>query len=235
MNTSLLDFSAPTQLTGSVFGGASNGDVNNVKTAKQTNENRLANGSKQIDGRKEEMEYDPKLSELKGTIFTNEVHADKLAIHFQEAKASESNDPTHSKVDCVEPIQSDRRTGARRRKSGSVKRFKQDLGASKLVAEPDSKTSFAFGCSNTVEQLGIGDSSYMNKIDGSRNASAIVKILKAINFSASVSDNVQDVVVTFVAVRADGKEVMVDNKFLKANDPLLLINFYEQNLKYNAP
>ncbi|KAJ0013690.1 hypothetical protein Pint_20832 [Pistacia integerrima] len=32
---------------------------------------------------------------------------------------------------------------------------------------------------------------------------------------------------------SDGKEVMVDNKFLKANDPLLLINFYEQHLKYS--
>ncbi|KAK0600183.1 hypothetical protein LWI29_012564 [Acer saccharum] len=234
MSTSFLDFSTPTQLAVSVHESESNGDVNNIKTANQTNENRIANGSKQIDGRVEESEYDPKLSELKGTISTNEVHADKLAIHLQEDNVSEGNGPAHPKVDCVELVQSDRRIGARRRKSGSVKRFKQDLAASKLVAEPESTPSFSFGCTNTVEQLGIGDSTYMNKIDGSRNASAIVKILKAISFSASVSDNVQDVVVTFVAVRSDGKEVMVDNKFLKANDPLLLINFYEQNLKYNA-
>ncbi|RVW63392.1 putative chromo domain-containing protein LHP1 [Vitis vinifera] len=32
---------------------------------------------------------------------------------------------------------------------------------------------------------------------------------------------------------SDGKEVMVDNKFLKANNPLLLINFYEQHLRYS--
>ncbi|PNX84269.1 chromo domain-containing protein LHP1-like [Trifolium pratense] len=33
--------------------------------------------------------------------------------------------------------------------------------------------------------------------------------------------------------KSDGTEVMVDNKYLKTNNPLLLINFYEQHLRYN--
>ncbi|KNA25919.1 hypothetical protein SOVF_002200, partial [Spinacia oleracea] len=32
---------------------------------------------------------------------------------------------------------------------------------------------------------------------------------------------------------SDGKELTVDNKFLKANYPHLLINFYEQHLRYS--
>lgn len=203
INTSLIDLPASTHSIGLGHEGENNGNVNNVRTAKHIKENRLANGSKQIDGRNEELEYDPKLSELKGMISTNEVNADKLAFHFQEARVSDGNGLTHglSKVDQVEQVPSDRRTGARRRKSGSVKRFKQDLAASKQVVTQDSTPSIAVGCDGTDEQLVIGSSNHKSKIEGSKNASAIVKILKPIDFTASVSDEVQDVVVTFMAVR----------------------------------
>ncbi|KAG8091526.1 hypothetical protein GUJ93_ZPchr0012g19943 [Zizania palustris] len=40
--------------------------------------------------------------------------------------------------------------------------------------------------------------------------------------------NLQD-----LASRSDGKEVTVDDKELKANNPLLLISYYEQHLRYN--
>lgn len=163
--------------------------------------NRLANGLKQIDGRLEETEYDPKLSELKGAVSSNDVHADRLTIHFQEMKAPDDNDATHSKAGNVVPTQSDRRTGSRRRKSGSVKRFQQDLAASKPANESNSVPIFTFGGSDSTGQVRIGDSTYINRVEGSRNPSPFVKILKAINFSASVSDNVQDVAVTFVALR----------------------------------
>ncbi|XP_031276168.1 chromo domain-containing protein LHP1 [Pistacia vera] len=234
-NTNLIDFPVSNQSIGSGHEGQKNGDLSIVKTRRQTSENRFANGSKQVDMRKEETEYDPKLSELKGTMFSNEANVDKLAVNLQDAKVLEGSGLTHgvSKVDRVESVPNDRRTGAKRRKCGSVKRFRQDLASSKPVAAQDSAPSIAAGCGGTGEQPGIGNSSHKNKIDGSRNASALVKIIRPMDFSASVSDNVQDVLVTFMALRSDGKEVMVDNKFLKANDPLLLINFYEQHLKYS--
>lgn len=202
-NTSLIDLPSSNQSIGSGHEGQKNGDLSIVKTRRQTSENRFANGSKQVDIRKEETEYDPKLSELKGTMSNNEANVDKLAVNLQDAKVLEGNGLTHgiSKVDRVESVPNDRRTGAKRRKSSSVKRFKQDLASSKLVVAHDSTPSIAAGCGGTGEQPGIGNSSHKNKIDGSRNASALVKIIKPIDFSASVSDNVQDVLVTFMALR----------------------------------
>lgn len=62
---------------------------------------------------------------------------------------------------------------------------------------------------------------------------AITQILKAISYSNSVTHDKQEVVVLFKASRSDGEEVMVDNKFMRERHPLLLIDFYEQHLRYS--
>ncbi|XP_058002560.1 chromo domain-containing protein LHP1-like [Hevea brasiliensis] len=219
-------------------------EVSNVKTAKKADENGYTNGSKETFDKKEDNEYDPKLSELRGTISMNDVNAEMLAIHFQDVNASRGDGPTNGlpKVEYVDSNQNNRRTGAKRRKSGSVKRFKKDLDmceslcfqSSPFFLQP-SPLNISVG---TTAQLGIGNgtlagtnSSY-KPVD--ENSITVSKILKPIGFSDSVTDNVQDVLVTFVALRSDGKEVIVDNRFLKANNPLLLIDFYEQHLKYST-
>ncbi|KAL2636489.1 hypothetical protein AAZV13_06G001700 [Glycine max] len=101
--------------------------------------------------------------------------------------------------------------GAKRRKSASsVKRFKRDPDAAAIqpIAAP------------------------IHMPDATNTACNIVKIIKPIGYSASLSDNMHDVLVTFMAMRSDGTEVMVDNRYLKAYNPLLLINFYEMHLRY---
>ncbi|KAH1109109.1 hypothetical protein AAZX31_04G001600 [Glycine max] len=131
-----------------------------------------------------------------------------------DPKLSELKAPTHTGVQLdnlaihfQQPIPS---RGAKRRKSASsVKRFKRDTDAAALqpisapINMPDANT-----------------------------ACNIVKIIKPIGYSASLSDNMHDVLVTFMAMRSDGTEVMVDNRYLKAYNPLLLINFYEMHLRY---
>jgi hypothetical protein len=62
----------------------------------------------------------------------------------------------------------------------------------------------------------------------------VTQILKAISYSNSVTDDKQDVVVLFKASRSDGEEVVVDNKFMRDNYPILLIDFYEQHLRYST-
>ncbi|XVF56719.1 hypothetical protein PTKIN_Ptkin06aG0142700 [Pterospermum kingtungense] len=224
--------------------GESNGNANNVKKSDRVKENGSANSSKQIDETKDENDYDTKLSELKGASSSNGVNADKLAIRFQEGKASEGDGLANGlpKVDRRETVQSDRRIGAKRRKSGSVKRFKQDLASSGANLTQNATPNIHVGCGITNSEIGIGNLgltadgfSQRPPIDNSINIPVITKILKPVGFSASVSDNNQDVSVTFLALRSDGKEVMVDNRYLKANNPLLLINFYEQHLKYSPP
>ncbi|CAK9861554.1 unnamed protein product [Sphagnum jensenii] len=69
---------------------------------------------------------------------------------------------------------------------------------------------------------------------GVANPPFITQILKAISYSNSVTDDKQDVVVLFKASRSDGEEVVVDNKFMRDNYPILLIEFYEQHLRYST-
>ncbi|XWS42788.1 hypothetical protein CRYUN_Cryun16bG0044500 [Craigia yunnanensis] len=242
-NSGIADLSASSTVTVSAREGESNGNANNVKKANRLKENGSANGSKQIDETKDENDYDTKLSELKGAVSSN-GNVDKLAIRFQDGKASEGDSLANGlqKVDRKESVQSDRRTGAKRRKSGSVKRFKQDLTPSGPNLTQNATPNIHVGYEITDAQIGIGNLgltanglSHWPPIDNSVNVPVITKILKPVGFSASLSDNNQDVSVTFLALRSDGKEVMVDNIYLKVNNPLLLINFYEQHLKYSPP
>ncbi|KAL0917784.1 hypothetical protein M5K25_012872 [Dendrobium thyrsiflorum] len=73
----------------------------------------------------------------------------------------------------------------------------------------------------------IGDKA--KKLDDSTNPHIITKMLKTIHFHASVIDNVQHVSILFKALRSDGQEVLVDDKDLKLNNPLLLRSYYEQH------
>ncbi|XP_021282791.1 chromo domain-containing protein LHP1 [Herrania umbratica] len=241
-NSGIADLTASSPVTVSAREGETNGSANNVKVANRVKENGSANISKQIVEWKDENDYDTKLSELKGAISSNGVNADKLAMRFQEGKASESDGLGNGlqKVDRGESVHCDRRTGAKRRKSGSVKRFKQDLASSgsNLTQNATPNIHVGYGIADAligIEGLGLTADglSHRPQIDNSVNVPVITKILKPVGFSASVADNIQDVAVTFLAIRSDGKEVMVDNRYLKANNPLLLINFYEQHLKYS--
>lgn len=208
-NLYFANLPAPVQFMVSGHEGENNEDVSNVNTAKQADENGLMNGSKQNFEGKEDNEYDPKLSELRGTLSTNDGNTDKLTIHFQEGKASEDG-PTNRlpKVDYVEHVQNSRRTGAKRRKSGSVKRFKKDSALCEPVFLQNSSSNISTGSGGTTAQLGIenasltwSNSNHKPMGENSMNAFPITKILKPISFSASVLDNVQDVLVTFVAMR----------------------------------
>uniref|UniRef100_A0A0D9XIL0 Chromo domain-containing protein n=1 Tax=Leersia perrieri TaxID=77586 RepID=A0A0D9XIL0_9ORYZ len=117
-------------------------------------------------------------------------------------------------------------TGARKRKSGNVRRFEQNKptqGEGKcgglVVAEDVGSTEGE-----------IGDKS---KTEGCPNRTHLTRIIKAVRFSADVNNDVQQVSILFKALRSDGQEVTVDDKELKANNPLLLISYYEQHLRYN--
>ncbi|XVE62408.1 hypothetical protein DITRI_Ditri06bG0115800 [Diplodiscus trichospermus] len=215
-NSGIADLSASSILTMSAREGESNGNANSVRKANRVKEN----GSKQIDEMKDENDYDTKLSELKGALSSNGVHTDKLAIRFQEGKASESDVLANGlpKVNCGESVQSDRRIGAKRRKSGSVKRFKQDLASSGPDLTQNATPNTHIGYGITDAQIGIANHgltadglNHRPPIGNSVNVPFITKILKPVGFSASISDNNQDVSVTFLALsqstlapRADG-------------------------------
>ncbi|CAI0433375.1 unnamed protein product [Linum tenue] len=190
----------------------------NVQVATQAGESWCTSRPRLQLGVKDDTEYDPKLSELRGTATSNDVNGDQISVQFVDSKALEVVENGSSlKVDSVDPVQTNRRTGAKRRKSESVKRFKKDPASFEAPLVDNSACNISLSFEGEMTE-----------------ASKIIKILKPVSYSASSFDNIQDVVVTFAAVRSDGKQVLVNNKFLKANDPLLLINYYEKHLKYST-
>ncbi|KAG0464416.1 hypothetical protein HPP92_020485 [Vanilla planifolia] len=124
-----------------------------------------------------------------------------------------------SKIECTQPV------GSKKRKSGSVRRFKQDLhmevqDEARDVAPGSEKLGNEDVDSNENEEE-IGNKAI--KLYGCANLPppTITKILKPVRYHASVIDDVQQVSITFKALRSDGQEVLVDDKDLKLNNPLL--------------
>lgn len=202
-NLSLVDISAFQQFE------PCNGNLHNGETTKKVNvENGLVNVFPKNSGRRDEKDYDPKLSELKTTSTSN---TDKLGIiQFQDANTSQGNGPTDgiSKIHCTETVQNNRSTGAKRRKSGSVKRFKQEPQLSETPVMQNITIGTSIVSGGRIELPGMGNfniagenPSHKNKTDQSENAPRITKIIKPIGYSASVTNNVQDVSVTFMAMR----------------------------------
>ncbi|XP_019187308.1 PREDICTED: chromo domain protein LHP1 [Ipomoea nil] len=183
-------------------------------------------------------DLDLKLSELRGMPMTNGANVNKS----QEARIpGEGLSNGFVKPDGTQSVQSGRFTGAKRRKSGSVKRFKQDSSTNVLNDMPDATikaigdSAIAVAAPEGIQNLPFpgNDWGHKNKSANFEDAYNISQIVKPVGYQTSVSNGVQEVSITFLAKRSDGKEVTVDNKFLKANNPLLLINFYEQHLRYN--
>ncbi|PSS24538.1 Chromo domain protein [Actinidia chinensis var. chinensis] len=215
------------------------GGVNNVESLKQAKENGFGEVPSQIEEMKEQNVLNLKLSGLQGTMGTYEENA---TVNHQEGHALEGDGPAHvhPKVDCIDQILPGRCTGAKRRKSGSVKRFQQNSSPCVPNDAQNAKARTINGPCGRVGWQGsqnpdfVGsDLSRKNKFDNSRNMPTITEIIKPISYSSSTINNVHDVSVSFMAMRSDGKEVIVDNKFLKAHNPVLLINFYEQHLRYS--
>ncbi|XP_059651762.1 chromo domain protein LHP1 [Cornus florida] len=219
--------------------GNSVGHVNNVELAKQASEIVPVMVSLQIEERKEHNVLNLKLSDLESTMPTNEGNEEKFSIYVQETCALEQRDLVNGflKVDSVEPPQSGQCTGAKRRKSGSVKRFKQEPATCTSNDAQNAVGRSSDGpCGRVTRRRSQNpnftenDLGFKKKIDNSINMSTVTEIIKPIKYSTSASNDAQDVSMTFIAMRSDGTEVTVDNKFLKATNPLLLIDYYEQHL-----
>ncbi|KAK8272851.1 hypothetical protein V6Z12_D11G364600 [Gossypium hirsutum] len=159
-------------------------------TAKRVKDDNSANGSKKIDETKHENDYDTKLSELNGALSSEGGNKDKLAIRFQEGRAAEGDGPVNGlpKVDRGESVQSDRRTEAKRRKSGSVKRFKQDPASSgPNLTQNATNVHVGYAITDAemeIVNLGLAadSSSHRSPIDNSLSVPVITKILKPVDF-----------------------------------------------------
>lgn len=171
-------------------------------------------GSHKFQEPKKKIKADQKLSSC-----TNQENTTDFTIHIQEDQVGNG----------TEVLRVSPRIGAKRRKSFAVKRFKQEP---KMVTKNDVVVE------DVMKNVGVmGDGFGCNEMKGiSGNVSVVItKILKPVNYSTSILKGDEDVSVSFLVMRSDGEEVVVDNKYLKEHNPLLLINFYEQHLRYCSP
>ncbi|CAL4924512.1 unnamed protein product [Urochloa decumbens] len=131
-------------------------------------------------------------------------------------------------------------TGAKKRKSGCVRRFKQDEAATQEQGGIHDPTSDKPG--NEHVDSTEGETADKNK--GEDSAShiynpKIIKIIKPVRYFSTVVEGVQQVAISFKALRSDGTEVLVDDKELKAKEPLvvcphyLLISLDEGKMNYH--
>ncbi|KAL3678929.1 hypothetical protein R1sor_021885 [Riccia sorocarpa] len=162
----------------------------------------------------------------------------------------------------------DRCTGARKRKSGVVKRVRQtsQTSESKEMAVIEKQPASVEEGAIVEQEIPVaavqpgnesqgqsqdkpGCRSMSPDSDGGERPSSsspgictrvtsdapyITQINKAVSYSNSTTDGRQEVLVLFKASRSDGIEVVVDNKFMRSSYPLLLIDFYEQHLRYST-
>nr|XP_043619384.1 chromo domain protein LHP1-like isoform X2 [Erigeron canadensis] len=202
--------------------------VRNVRKAKHVNENGSLSVSRQIDDMNEANELNVTLSELKGTASTDKENTYKPDVHIQEDQPGGVG-PSNgiSNVNGQNSVWVSRNCGSKRRKSSSVKRFTQDTNPVFTNDVHDAIEKIASANVGVVErgiqkldQVGnyVGS---VNVVDTTRSMYAITKIIKPIEYSISKLNDMQEILVTFLVLRSDGKEVMVDNRYLKANYPYL--------------
>ncbi|KAD3336882.1 hypothetical protein E3N88_32401 [Mikania micrantha] len=176
-------------------------------------------------------EFEGKPNEIKDTSSMNQDNMTQFLIHIQEDPVEPANGVL--KVDETKVCRASPRLGARRRKACAVKRFKNESNSAPRKDANKNTTA----ASDVIKQDDIKNADVMvNSLD-SENISipVITKIVKPVNYSISVLNDIEEVCVSFLVRRADGEEIVVDNKYLKENNPVLLINFYEQHLRYNCP
>ncbi|KAK9068800.1 hypothetical protein SSX86_012916 [Deinandra increscens subsp. villosa] len=180
-------------------------------------------------------ELEGKLNEI-NTSSMNQENVTEFAIHIQEDPVGPADGVSNvdgTKVQRVSP-----RFGARRRKSCAVKRFKNESNSAPRKDDTEKITA----SSDVIMQDDIRNaddvvngSDSKNILEAPLSVPVITKIIKPVNYSISIVNDTEDVCVSFLVTRSDGEEIVVDNKYLKENNPVLLINFYEQHLRYTSP
>ncbi|MCO5576638.1 hypothetical protein L7F22_030453 [Adiantum nelumboides] len=143
----------------------------------------------------------------------------------------------------------DKCVGAKKRKQGFVRRVRQGLDShdsdekagtaedrSEDVKEPVSSLQVPGPSATDLSQPNVLQLQESKSLSLSAQAAdpPLTKILKAVNYNSLSVDGRQDVTVVFKVSRADGEEIFVDNKYMKANYPVLLIEFYEKHLRYSS-
>lgn len=137
-------------------------------------------------------------------LYGQDTSTKNMDVHLQLPMTVEGDGPENcqSNANCVEVGQGNLCRGAKRRKSGSVRRFTPDMTSHSFDYLPNTAPANISSCDRVDKlMLGSSDACCKKKFDSSRSSNVITSLIKPISYSASVTNNVQDVAVTFVALR----------------------------------
>nr|GEV69232.1 chromo domain-containing protein [Tanacetum cinerariifolium] len=223
----------------------SNGTDNNavgtdhIATVNQPNKTQSVMGSPQAEEIKKTNDLDLELSEVRATTSsTNQENKTRLAVHIQEDVGTEDISPENGVSKDGETVLTrvSMRIGSQRRKTCAVKRFKQSTNSAP-TNEPVGKltdTTDVDGKDDIKKAVSVGTGLDVDHAAATPKSVEIIKIVKPVNYTTSMENGIEDVCVSLLVRRSDGEEVVVDNKYLKENNPVLLINYYEKHLRYSS-
>lgn len=195
-----ISFSRANELSSVNGSGETNiNGTNSVETSSKINENGARMGSAMREEEIGQTVLDLKLCELKGAMVTSTEDADRLANTSQEDMLANGI----KKTDGVDTVHLGRCTGAKKRKSGSVKRFKKDPASfsAKDAANGDPACASLVPVTGQCPDLFGNNTNCKNKLEDSKSMCTITHIIKPISYKASISSNAQEVLVAFEAVR----------------------------------
>ena len=114
-----------------------------------------------------------------------------IQIHGGQREEEGFVEDGSSKVECAQPLQ-----GAKKRKSGCVRRFKQDAVQPQGIQDGKGEKLGSEDVDLTED-----DNGERQKLDEDAKPPYITKILRAVEYHASVTNNVQQVSIKFKALR----------------------------------
>ncbi|CAH8381479.1 unnamed protein product [Eruca vesicaria subsp. sativa] len=178
----------------------------------------------------EEQEYDPTLNELRGPPVVNSNGAGG-------GIGSKGDDGLLK----VKKVDKKYLRGAKRRKSGMVRRYipnetTSNNNENQTPATEQNQTPATEQNQTQATEQNPFDFPAPGSCDLPKKEEevAIVRVIRPVGVSTYKTNNAVDALVTFSALRSDGVEVTVDNQFLRVYNPQLLLDFYEQNIKYKT-
>ncbi|GKD85811.1 hypothetical protein Tco_1356965 [Tanacetum coccineum] len=90
-----------------------------------------------------------------------------------------------------------------------------------------------YGKNDIKKAVSVGTGLDVDHAATTPESAEIIKIVNPVNYTISIENCIEDMCVSLLVRRSDGEEVVVDNKYLKENNPVLLINYYEKHLRYS--
>ncbi|RWW14472.1 hypothetical protein GW17_00021754 [Ensete ventricosum] len=128
-----------------------------------------------------------------------------VSVNPPEAREEDGSMDGFSKVESTRASQGNVVTGAKRRKSGCVRRFQQGSAMDHQDEQQNTSMRRETGSCGKSEKSGNknvnSELEDKNKLDDTGELPSITKLLKPVRFYASVTNNVQQVSITFKALR----------------------------------